>query len=351
MSQIPITREYAAAVGDWCERVENRSLLLDKFAFPKIWGDGNKENSASFWSLMRIASNGAILLQQKAADLERKARGKNVETEEKRDRLLEEARHCRALSGTKTGAGLEPLRPRHTARFLELLRTAYPAERLRILNGLLEGRLAINLAEGLIQNAGIMLDRIFGLPFIPGSAVKGVVRATALAEVRQNPALLKTFARVFGTAESDYAQKGDLKDFSCPSGLPQTLQGAVVFMQAIPTNEAKIVADITTVHYPKYYRTGNPSDEKEEGPLPNTFPTVERGAEFAFPILLNRLSDDITLLETAERWLANAMEQHGFGAKTAAGYGWFTDIGKEKQRLAFPAAGQESSVLVVSRYS
>jgi CRISPR type III-B/RAMP module RAMP protein Cmr6 len=48
----------------------------------------------------------------------------------------------------------------------------------------LEGRLAINLADSLIQNAGICLDRLFGLPFIPGSAIKGICRHAALEELK-----------------------------------------------------------------------------------------------------------------------------------------------------------------------
>jgi CRISPR type III-B/RAMP module RAMP protein Cmr6 len=345
MSQIPITKEYAAAVGEWCERVESRSLLLNKFAFPKNWGDGNKENSASFWSLMRIASNGSVLLQQKASDLERKANGWHIETEEKKQRLLGEARHCRSLANTKTGSTLDSIRPKHTARFLELLRASHSAENLRIIEGRLEGRLAINLAEGLIQNGGLNLDRIFGLPLINGSSVKGVARSAALEELnaKRDDATLETFVRVFGAGESDW--KGDLNEFADIDknrvygnkklGIPIDLKGAVIFLQAVPTNDAKIVVDITNVHTPDYYRTGNERDLAKEQPKPNYFPAVERGTEFAFPILLSSGSVGVhadrgpVLLAAAERWLSAALAQRGLGAKTAAGYGWFTDITAE----------------------
>ena len=329
MSQIPITKEYANAVGKWCEKVENRSLLHEKFAFPKKWGEDVKEDSASYWSIMRIAANGSVLLKQAADKLAKP--GPKVH-QDKAENMKAAAQVCGKLANTKTGSNLEPLRPRHSKRFIDLLQQTYSANRLRVLTGRLEGRLAINLAEGVIQNAGIALDRIFGLPFIPGSAVKGVVRAAALAEVKQNPQLLETFVRVFGTSESDYKQKGELADFSCPDGASRDLKGAITFIQAAPKNDAKIVVDITTVHYPDYYRTGNSSDEKNETPKPNHFPAVERGVEFDFPILLNGMSDDVKLLEAAEHWLNIAMERHGFGAKTAAGYGWFSDLTGEIRR-------------------
>jgi CRISPR-associated protein Cmr6 len=350
MSQIPITRDYAAAaVGDWCEQVENRSLLLNKFAFPKNWGDDNKENSASFWSLMRVAANGSALLTQKAADLERRANGRNIETQDKADRLCREARHCRNLADTATrtaatGAALDKLRAAHTARFLELLRVTCTGANLRVITARLEGRLAINLAEGLIQNGGINLDRIFGLPLINGSSIKGVARTAALEELKNATAgadqngtdeKLKTFVRVFGAGESDW--KGDLARFADIGevnkkwfgnkrlALPLDQKGAVVFLQATPANAAQIVVDITNVHTPDYYRTGNARDLANERPIPNYFPAVERGAEFAFPILLNGMSNDTALLEAAHGYLKKALEQNGLGAKTAAGYGWFTE--------------------------
>ena len=341
MSRIPITKDYAVAVGDWCEKVDNRSLLHEKFAFPKVWSEDVKENSASYWSIMRIATNGSVLLKQAAEKLAKP--GHKVQLD-KAEKMKDAAKVCEKLSNTKTGSNLEPLRPIHSERFIALLQQTYSENRLRVLNGRLEGRLAINLAEGLIQNAGITLDRIFGLPFIPGSAVKGVARAAALAEVKQNPQLFETFARVFGTAESDYQRNGELADFSCPDGLSKNIKGAITFIQATPVNDAKIVVDITTVHYPDYYRTGKPADEKNESPKPNHFPAVERGAEFAFPILLNSMSDDVKLLEAAERWLNIAMEQNGFGAKTAAGYGWFTDLTEEKRQKEKAEKQQQEAI-------
>lgn len=304
MSQIPITKDYADAVGQWCEKVENRSLLLDKFALPKNWGEAVKENSASSWSLMRIASNGPALLKQVAKKLEP---GPNVK-EPKRSDMIHSGNIVRKLVNTAKTDLLDELCAKHTARFLELLRTAYPENKLKILNARLEGRLAINLADGIIQNAGIALDRIFGLPLIPGSAVKGAARHAAWCDVQEHPEKQQLFNRVFGTDD-------------CAN------QGAVTFLQASPVNQVKIVVDITNVHTPDYYRSREKSDLAKEKPTPNTFPAVERGGEFAFPIVLNGLDPDEKLLEAAETWLESALVQSGIGAKTAAGYGWFSILG------------------------
>lgn len=94
----------------------------------------------------------------------------------------------------------------------------------------------VNMAGGVMENAGLCLDR-FGLPCIPGSAVKGCSRRAALAALRewcetgQQPgptegdkdnlfkaacqdftspaALLVATARVFGWCEQDWKSESD----------------------------------------------------------------------------------------------------------------------------------------------
>ncbi len=48
----------------------------------------------------------------------------------------------------------------------------------------LQSRLMVNMAGGVMENAGLCLDR-FGLPYIPGSAVKGCARRAALAALQE----------------------------------------------------------------------------------------------------------------------------------------------------------------------
>ena len=328
MSQIPITKDYADAVGRWCEKVGDRSLLLEKLALPKNWNADIKEDAASSWSLMRIASNGPDLLEQIARKLEHP--GPNV-AEPKRSNMIESGKVARALKNTRVDS-MDHLRSSHTESFLKLLHAAYPEQRLKIIYARLEGRLAINLADGIIQNAGISLDRIFGLPLIPGSAIKGVARHAAWCDVQENPdpEKKKLLNRVFGADD-------------------QSCQGAVTFLQATPTNDAKIVVDITNVHTPKYYRTGKISDLREEKPTPNTFPAVERGAEFAFPIVLNGLDPDETLLEAAGKWLVTALSISGIGAKTGAGYGWFSILGETSSSVEKQTENVQANVEIVEQ--
>jgi CRISPR-associated protein Cmr6 len=333
---IPLAADVASLVGAAAERVENRSLLLDKFIFHKKWpqeqddrGHDIKWDDASRWSFTRISDGAAELLLKDSAEKKRRASGNKVQ-DANRERLIAEAGIAATLASVNWDSKrLFTLRAEHTQRFVSLFRSAY-GRHCTVTIGQLEGRLAINLADSLIQNAGISLDRLSGVPFIPGSAVKGVCRHVALSSVKaasesEQEDLFRQFRKVFGTSESEFKERGQLYEFkSLLKGAPEDIKGSVSFLPAYPINEARIVVDLTNVHYPQYYGNGSTKDLAEESPRPNPFPAVEMGAQFAFCLVLNDIQGDIQLLDCTRTWLEQALTVHGIGAKTAAGYGWFS---------------------------
>jgi CRISPR-associated protein Cmr6 len=360
VARIPISPDVAELIGAAAEKVENRSLLLDKFVFHKKWpcevdpqGREVKWDEASRWSYMRIAEDAAQILNRDAAERRKKARGQDREPKNQ-ERYLGEARLAESLANISwNDKEIAELRARHTQRFVAIFRAAFK-ERAAITIGQLEGRLAINLAESLIQNAGISLDRLFGLPFIPGSAVKGVSRHAALEELREAPAerkraLFDLFRSIFGTADTDF-KNGDLRPYrSLLGALEENQKGAIAWLPAYPINRARIVVDLTNVHYPDYYKSGRIEDLAKERPKPNPFPAVEIGAQFAFCLVLNGINEDRALLTQAERWLNMALTVRGLGAKTACGYGWFSlkpevldNLEEEERKEAATAAQAEA---------
>ncbi|MCZ7641231.1 MAG: RAMP superfamily CRISPR-associated protein [Verrucomicrobia bacterium] len=84
-----------------------------------------------------------------------------------------------------------------------------PATRGTVFYAQLQSRLLVNMAGGVMENAGLSLDR-FGLPYIPGSAVKGCARRAAtdvLAEADSDDGkaeLLFNLALVFGWGDTDW---------------------------------------------------------------------------------------------------------------------------------------------------
>lgn len=73
----------------------------------------------------------------------------------------------------------------------------------------LQSRLMLNMASGVMENAGLCLDR-FGLPYIPGSAVKGCARRMAIQQLVEaetteaKTELLVQIALMFGWGDTDW---------------------------------------------------------------------------------------------------------------------------------------------------
>jgi CRISPR type III-B/RAMP module RAMP protein Cmr6 len=192
------------------------------------------------------------------------------------------------------------------------------------------------MAGGVQENAGIALDRCFGLPLIPGSAIKGVARHTALWEIRscEDPSekqrLLTLALFVFGYVADDLKPHAKHTNWHWAAGdqamlsrslaaLPsqKDFKGIVSFLPASPADaHVRIVAEGITPH----------TDEqgKEKDPTVLTFPAVERGSSFGFALVLNRRCETgAESLAQAALWVKSAITGTGIGAKTAAGFGWF----------------------------
>ena len=369
-SPIPMPADVARTVGGYGEKIQNRSLLLEKFPIHKEYGFDRRFHDASRHSLLRISEKGSEMLRSDAEDKRYRAGGRNVNPHNK-ESLQKDAAQSELLSRTSCDKPeLLALRASQAKCIREKVMNSFGDNGFSVL-AKLEGRLAINLADGLIENAGICLDRLFGLPYVPGSAVKGVSRHAGLWRVRSLPSeeredALIVFAKTFGfgTVETKHKtfSKTERKEkptdlaWALDDGLDKerfdsfidrlksettardnSLQGGVSFFPAYPISpDAKIVVDLTNAHYPDYYRRQDLQELKKESPRPNPFPTVEKGTTFSFLAVLNgtgfRHSTPSHLLEFARESLAHALTKNGLGAKTGAGYGWFSLQKEEKTK-------------------
>ena len=161
-------------------------------------------------------------------------------------------------------------------------------------------RFVVGLGAAHVLETGITLHRIFGLPIIPGSALKGVARAYAQL-VEGKPEDDPELIAIFGTTER---------------------AGSVVFLDAIPLEVPNFQLDIMNSHYPNYYRTPEKNPPADwESPNPVFFLTVT-GTPYRFAIA-SRSEQGNHLLDLAERWLKGALTELGIGAKTSADYGFW----------------------------
>ncbi|MDQ3460563.1 MAG: type III-B CRISPR module RAMP protein Cmr6 [Deinococcota bacterium] len=157
---------------------------------------------------------------------------------------------------------------------------------------------------------GFAWHQTLATPYLPGSSVKGMVRAWAGHWLGSDAATLK---RVFGS-ESDKD-----KNFQV---------GSVVFLDAIPHYPVGLKVDVMTPHYGQYYQddSGQTPPADWHSPVPVPFLVVEEGATFLFGIMPRRKNEeDEKDCERVKAWLSEALEWLGAGAKTAVGYGRFKD--------------------------
>ena len=184
-------------------------------------------------------------------------------------------------------------------------------------------RLIINLGAASVYETSLLFHRNYSIPYIPGSAVKGVTKHWATQKF------------------AEYCRKS-IKDVSCAlengedlgfevNGVAfkelieifgtQHKKGKVLFFDALPIldkNEDFIVLDVMNIHYKPYYE-GSAVPGDWHTPTPIFFLAVEKGTKFRFALA----SKDSELTGKATSLLKEALENFGVGAKTSAGYGYF----------------------------
>lgn len=163
--------------------------------------------------------------------------------------------------------------------------------------------------EASIYETSIRLHHIYGIPYIPASAIKGVVRSYIITEKfgsNEEEALNdKDFKKVFGSTD----QEGKVTFFDA-------------FPTATPTEPLKLKVDIMNPHYGDYYNKKQPPTDTQS-PNPINFLTVE-DTTFRFIVGAKESLGGLTIKDkTIDKWLKEALQNHGIGAKTAVGYGYF----------------------------
>lgn len=172
----------------------------------------------------------------------------------------------------------------------------------------IENRLLIGLSGGGALETGCAVSHTYGMPYLPGSAVKGAARAWLQTLPHTGADIVR---EIFGC-------EADERDLS-------GLSGIVGFHDAwwVPESsrdKKPFVMDVVTSHHPDYYGSaGETAATDLDNPVPNAIIGVQGSFRFT--------------LEGAPEWtqlaksiLKKALAERGIGAKTAAGYGYMKRI-------------------------
>ena len=244
----------------------------------------------------------------------------------------------------------------------------------KIINFKPNWRIIVGLGGESVYETSITLHHIYGIPYIPASSIKGVVRSWIINMVFGNPEseIVPQDEKQLSYVNAEYRafqNESFCYVFGCPAefdkvifenGIPKTKRinnkdirvtkkiktklaqlwseknkkftghiGKVIFLDAFPITEPKIEVDIMNVHYPNYYNDSNgntaPTDTQNPNPIP--FLTV---AKTDFQFIIGTKDKNLAYFEIAGKtisdWLKEALSVNGIGAKTAVGYGRFNVV-------------------------
>lgn len=166
-----------------------------------------------------------------------------------------------------------------------------------------DGRMIVGIGAANILESSLSLNRLWGMPLIPGSGLKGLVshHTRWLADNQADSPITEEHLReLFGT--TDWA--------GCVNWLDAW------FIPDPGVDKSPFTVDVVTVHHQSWYQNpANPPSDFED-PIPSNFISV-RGS---FLIAVNVLNEAWAIV--AMELLKRAVEAWGVGAKTNAGYGY-----------------------------
>ncbi|MDT8407268.1 MAG: type III-B CRISPR module RAMP protein Cmr6 [Methylococcales bacterium] len=183
----------------------------------------------------------------------------------------------------------------------------------------------------------------YGLPYLPGSGVKGVLRQAA-RELASGD-----WGDSHGWNEAAITALFGLES---QDGETELQRGALTFWDVIPQIKGdSLKVEIMTPHQKHYYQDGKTPHDSGM-PVPLGFLTVPPGSGFTFHVacdsaFLRRLAGNLaeqdnwkTLLQAA---FDHAFSWLGFGAKTAVGYGAMAEDAAKKAERAEQLKQQQAA--------
>jgi len=188
------------------------------------------------------------------------------------------------------------------------------------------GKLIVGLGADSVLETSITLHRTLGVPYIPGSALKG---------------LASSFGHLLFMHNQSDAWQREFKEGATHRGEAQRLlfgdekkEGAVIFYDAMPLpREWGLYPDVITPHHPDYYQMGKELSLPTDCDKPRPVPFLATGGVFCFHVGLSSTSkanltdeEQEALLTLAVALLQAALRGEGAGAKTSSGYGRFEEF-------------------------
>jgi CRISPR-associated protein Cmr6 len=179
-----------------------------------------------------------------------------------------------------------------------------------------KSRLIVGLGGGSALEVSIKLHFIYGFPYIPSSAIKGVLRAYKILEKVNFD--FEKYSKFEKKIESGDREDKEIGAFVRVFG-NQQYKGDLIILDAIPEKFPILEEDIMNPHYPKYYNDKEPPTD-DQNPVPIKFLTVAKGEKFNFYFKNSQVYKEAFETDLKQD-LIEAFNYLGIGAKTGIGYG------------------------------
>lgn len=229
-------------------------------------------------------------------------------------------------------ASRELLKKKHRDQIAFCERFARSGHEITTVKAKLRSPLITGIGETHPKETSMVFDHNMGIPYIPSSGIKGIVRFThtlsLIQEARDTGKIINNkfddeepwtlIPKMFGTQQE---------------------RGRVIFLDAYSQEAPELHADIMNPHYGPYYQdTGTKPPADYYNPVPIKFLTVKAGAVFIFRTIAPKQDD---LPQKIRDTLRKALTEEGVGAKTAVGYGRFDIIsGISVEQRAQPSVAE-----------
>jgi len=183
-----------------------------------------------------------------------------------------------------------------------------------------KSRLIVGLGSGSVLEVSIKLHFIYGFPYIPSSAIKGVLRAYKILEKVEFD--LEKYGDFEKKIEKGEQIEGEHKAFVEIFG-NQKKRVSLIVLDALPDKFPALEEDIMNPHYAAYYSNQAPPTDNQY-PTPIKFLTVPKGTKFNFYFKNHKTYENI-FKSSLKDDLIKAFEFIGIGSKTGLGYGVIGD--------------------------
>lgn len=192
--------------------------------------------------------------------------------------------------------------------------------KVRIMDAIPDGLILFGLGAAHIRETSVNLHQVYGVPYIPASSLKGVVRNWAV--------------QAFGLGDEDVLLNGEdlvSQVFKEVFGTQEN-RGSVQFYDLFFEDSYELEKDMITPHFADYY-SGKMAPTDDQNPIPINLLGI-RAKRLRIYYTVERKSKDATVLaNTVGEWIKTSLLELGIGSKTTSGYGRFKEVNDVTQQI------------------